>query len=180
MGRPSKLHESQWREIQVRLLAGERAADLAREFGTSKTALSVRFSGRSEIVRTVANQLVAAEVSLRTLPVSEQVAALNLAEELRSISVNLAGAARYGAATAHRLAGIANVKAAEIDAAAPLTDVSLTTLRGIAALTRIANDAAATGLTLLSSNKEAVGRAAAADVPHDLGYFYGEGAADPA
>jgi hypothetical protein len=102
-----------------------------------------------------------------------------LAEELRSISVNLAGAARHGAATAHRLAGIANVKAAAIDADAPLTDVSLTTMRGIAALTRIANDAAATGLTLLNSNKDAVRRAEAADIPHDLGYFYGEGPDPP-
>lgn len=179
MGRPSKLTEAQWRQVQTRLLAGERAADLAREFGVSKTAISVRFSGRSETVRSVANQLVSAEVSLRALPVPEQVAALNLAEELRTISTHLAGAARYGAATAHRLAGIAHGKAAEIDDAAPLTDESLAAMKGIAALTRVANEAAATGLNLLSANKDAVKRAETAEVPDGLGYFYGEGASLP-
>ena len=158
MGRPSKLNAAQWKEIHARLLAGEKAAALGREFGVSKTAISIRFSGRTETVKAVANQLVAAETALRKLPVTEQVAALNLADELRSISVHLAGAARYGAATAHRLAGIANGKVEEIDDAKPLDTESLESLKGVAVLTEMANKAAHVGLNLLAANKETVAK----------------------
>lgn len=158
MGRPSKLNDAQWKEIHTRLLAGEKAAALGREFQVSKTAISKRFSGCTETIKVVANQLVAAEVALRKLPVTEQVAALNLADELRNISVHLAGAARYGAATAHRLAGIANGKVVEIDDAKPLDEESMDSLKGVAVLTEMANKAAHVGLNLLAANKEAVAK----------------------
>lgn len=151
MGRPSKLSPAQWKEIEVRLLAGEKAADLAREFGVSKTRVSARFSGRCETVRLVAEQLVRAEVSLRKLPVTEQVAAMNLAEELRSISVHLAGAARYGAATSHRIAGIAHGIVQQVDDADPLA--SMESMKAVAILTKMGNDAAHVGLNLLAANK---------------------------
>lgn len=156
MGRPSKLTEKQWAEIQQRLLKGEKAADLAREFKVSKTRISERFSERTGTIRNVAEQLVSAEGALRALPVSEQVQALNLADELRAISMHLAGAAKFGAATAHRLNGIAHAKVQEIDDAAPLSAESLESLKGIAVLTKIANDSATIGLNLLAANKEAI------------------------
>jgi hypothetical protein len=174
MGRPSKLVDSQWREIHTRLANGEKAAELGREFGVSKQSISNRFHGRTETVKAVANQLVAAEVNLRALPVNEQIAALNLAEELRNISSHLAGAARFGAATAHRLAGIAHEKSAEIEGGAPLDERSIEAVRGIAALTRTANEAASLGMGLLNANKDSTRRAEAASIPDSLGYFYGE------
>ena len=142
MGRPSKLTDKQWAEIQKRLLAGEKAADLAREFKVSKTRISERFSERNGTVKAVANQLVAAEVALRQLPVTEQIAALTLADELKAISKHLAGAAKYGAATAHRLSGIAHAKVQEIDDAAPMDDTSREALRDVAVLTKLANESA--------------------------------------
>lgn len=154
MGRPSKLTDQQWEKIRRRLLEGEKSAALAREFGVSKTAVSARFSGRTETVRAVAKQLVDAEVSLRGLPVAEQLSALTLADELRAISMHLAGAAKYGSATAHRLAGIAHGKVQEIDDAKPLTAESLESLRGIAALTKLSNDASQIGINLLAANKD--------------------------
>lgn len=154
MGRPSKLTEKQWAEIQQRLLKGEKAADLSREFGVSKTRISERFSERTGTIRNVAEQLVSAEGALRALPVSEQVQALNLADELRAISMHLAGAAKYSAATAHRLSGIAHAKVQEIDDAAPLNDDSREALKDVAVLTKIANDAAVIPTALLSANKE--------------------------
>ena len=99
---------------------------------------------------------MAAEGALRALPVSEQVQALNLADELRAISMHLAGAAKFGAATAHRLNGIAHAKVQEIDDAAPLSAESLESLKGVAVLTKIANDSATIGLNLLAANKEAI------------------------
>lgn len=154
MGRPSKLTEKQWGAIGTRLLAGEKAADLAREFKVSRGVISQRFSKRVENVKAIANQLVSAEQALRGLPVSEQLQALTLADELRAISMHLAGAAKFGSATAHRLAGIAHGKVSKIDDAAPLDDASLTGLRGIAVLTRLANEASQIGCNLLAANKD--------------------------
>lgn len=57
------------------LLAGESTSALAREFGVSKSTISVRFSERSETIKNVAHQIVATEQALSFLNVSEQLAA---------------------------------------------------------------------------------------------------------
>lgn len=156
MGRPSKLTDKQWDEIGKRLLAGEGARALGREFDVSEAAIRKRLGTQSAQIKHVANQIVATEIALQALPVSAQISAHNLANQLRSISGHLAGAANYGAATAHRLSGIAHAKVQEIDDAKPLDSQSLESLKGVAVLTKMANDAAAVGLNLLAANKEAV------------------------
>ena len=173
MGRPSKLSESQRLEIERRLTAGEKPADLAREFKVSPATMCRVFAKPVSEIKAVAQQLVSAEVALRALPVSQQLSALSLAEELRTISTHLAGAARFGAATAHRLAGIANANVAKVDDATPLDEVSMESLKGVAVLTRMANDSATIGLNLLNANKDAVKRSDAPPVPDGLGHFYG-------
>ncbi len=77
-----------------------------------------------------------------------------MADRLISISEHIAGSAEYGAATSHRLAGIANAKAAEIDDADPLSDKSMKTLQGIAILMKVANSSAETAINLLAANKD--------------------------
>jgi len=156
MARPSKLTEKQWDEIKRRIANGEKAADLSREYGVSKAAISTRVSKRIETVKSVANQIVSAEIALHALPVSEQLLTLSLVDELKAISMHLAGAGKFGAATAHRLSGIAHAKAQEIDDAAPLDGESLESLKGISALTKMANEASQIGVNLLSANKETV------------------------
>ncbi|MDE2454397.1 MAG: Hin recombinase [Burkholderiales bacterium] len=158
MGRPSKLTDEQWSEIGRRRLAGEKDRALGKAFGISEAAIRARFSAQHRNVKAVAHQLVSAEQALRELPVSAQLSALQLVDELRAISMHLAGAAKFGAATAHRLAGIAHGKVAEIDDAAPLDDESLGALRGVAVLTKLANDASHIGVNLLSANKEQIQR----------------------
>lgn len=153
MGRPSKLTPKQWAEVERRFLAGEKPADLAREFGVHKAAISRRVAQPAKETKRVAHQLVAAEQDLRSLPVAQQLQALNLADELRAVSMHLAGAAKYGAATSHRLAGIAHGKVQEIDDAAPL-EGSMESLRNVAVLTKIANEASTIGLNLLAANKD--------------------------
>jgi len=156
MGRQSKLTDAQWESIGKRLLAGESPSALAREFGVSKSTISGRFSERVQNVKDAANQIVAAERALSKLNISEQIAARSLADDLKAISEHLAGAARFGAATAHRLSGIAHNKAAEIDDAAPLNDKSREALTNIAALTKMANDASEIGMNLLKANKDTI------------------------
>ena len=156
MGRPSKLTDKQWAEIQRRLLEGEAIRVLAREFGVSDTAIRSRKSLQVEEIKVVANQLVAADKALKVLQISSQTIAQTLAQKLIMLGDHLLGAATYGAATSHRLAGIAHGKVAEIDDAAPLDDASLTSLKGIAVMTRMANDASQIGCNLLAANKDRV------------------------
>jgi len=178
MGRPSKLNEKQWDEIKRRLAAGEKAAALAREFGVSRASVSERCQKPSETIRAVANQLVSADAALRALPVSEQILTLNLFDELKQISTHLAGAARYSAATAHRLSGIAHSKVQEIDDAAPLNDESREALKDVAVLTRMANEASTIGVNLINANKDRIRDAEEVagkkSVPAGLGHFYGQ------
>ncbi len=159
MARPSKLSEKQWSEIERRMLNGEKAIDLAKEYKVDRSALTRRLSHQNATVKHVANQMLSAEVALRSLPVAQQVSAINLMDQLRSISGHLAGAANFGASTAHRLAGIANGKVALIDDAAPLSEASMIELKGIAALTRMANEASEIGVNLLRANKDQIDEA---------------------
>ena len=155
MARPSKLTPEQWLEIERRLAAGEGVRDLAREFGVSPAAVSKRgVSKQSKQVNAVAKQLASAQTALAALPVPQQYVAMSLADKLRSISGDLAAAAQYGAKTAHRLSALANSEVAKVDDAEPLESVE--SLKGVAALTKLANDSASIALNLLSSNKDAV------------------------
>ena len=154
MGRKSSLTEKQWSEIERRLIAGEKGRALAREFSVSEAVIRKRFGAQTKQIKDVANQLVAAETAFKALPISAQISARTLADELKEISMHLAGAARYGAATAHRLSGIAHNKAGEIDDAEPLDDKSRLALGDIAVLTRMANGAAEIGMNLLKASKD--------------------------
>lgn len=154
MGRKSKLTDKQWEEVGKRYLAGERPADLAREFGIDRAGITRKFSQRVTNVKAVANQILSAEEKLLSLPVAQQIEVISLANELRAISMHLAGAGKYGAATAHRLSGLAHSQVQKIDDADPLE--SIEALKGVSALTRLANDSAEIGLNLLKANKEAI------------------------
>lgn len=156
MARPSKLTDAQWEKIGKRLLAGESASSLAREFGISKAAVSGRFSERVKNVKEAANQIVAAESALSKLNVSEQLAARSLADDLKAISEHLAGAARFGAATAHRLSGIANARSEMIPDAGDLSDEAKSALTAVSVLTKMANEASEIGVNLLKANKDTI------------------------
>ena len=154
MGRKSSLSEKQWSDIERRLLAGEKGRVLAREFDISEAAIRKRCGAQTKQIKDVANQLVAAETAFSALPISAQISARTLADELKEISMHLAGAARYGAATSHRLAGIAHGKVAEIDDAKPFDDRSRAALSDIASLTKMSNEAASIGMDLIRVTKD--------------------------
>lgn len=160
MPRPSKLTPAQWSEVERRALQGESASALGREFGVSEAAIRKRLNsnideGTKVRIRTVAEKLADAETALRALPVAQRPAAMDLAEKLRSISDSLASAAELGAKTAHRLQSLANSEVGKVDDADPLA--STEALRGVSALTKLANDSASIALNLLSANKDRLG-----------------------
>lgn len=153
MGRKSKLTDEQWQQIGERLVKGEKPADLAREFKVSKATISERFSKRTEKIKAVAGQLVAAETAFESLGIAEQISARSLADDLKAISAHLASAAKYGAQVAHKLAGIANEQAQQVDDARP--EESVDNLKRIDVMMTLANKSANLGLNLLAANKEA-------------------------
>lgn len=159
MARPSKLTPEQWAEVERRLPV-EGASKLAREFGISEAGIRKKFgsnqtvSSKSAKVREVAEKLADAHSALAELPVRQQYVAVSLAEKLRNISQSLASAAELGAATAHRLQALANSEVAKVDDAEPLK--SMDALKGVAALTRLANDSSSIAINLLAANKETV------------------------
>jgi hypothetical protein len=160
MARPSKLSPSQWEALHKRLLAGETARALGREFSVSEAAIRKKYganqkvSAQSSQVRTVAEKLAQAQTALEALPPAQQGVALDLADKLRNISSSLASAAELGAKTAHRLQSLANSEVAKVDDADPLA--SLGSLKSVGVLTKLANDSASIALNLLNANKETV------------------------
>jgi transposase-like protein len=156
MARPSKLSPEQWSEIERRLSANEKASDLAREFGVNPSQITRRVTQVSQKVREVAQVVAQAQTALAELPPAQQYNALSLAAKLRSISDSLASAAELGAKTAHRLQALANTEVGKVDDVNPLQSVE--NLKGVSALTKLANDSASIALNLLAANKETVKR----------------------
>ncbi|KVR92139.1 hypothetical protein [Burkholderia vietnamiensis] len=179
MGRKSALTPEQWAEVERRhLVDGESINSLAKVFGVNEATIRKKINpNKSEReksakpLRELAQEKV--EADRRAKDISEQIAALpiarqtivnDLAQKLTNISGHLASAAEYGAATAHRLAAIANEQAAKIDDANPLAADSVAALKGIAALNNLANNASEIGLNLLRANKAEIEKINAGDV----------------
>ena len=152
MARKSSLNDTQWAEVEKRLIAGEKGRALAREYGISESYIRKRCGAQSAQIKAVANQVIAAETAFKSLPVSAQVSAQSLIDELRAVSYHLAGAAKFGAMTAHRLNGIANTQANQLDDVEPDPEKLLT----VARLSAASNEAAKTGLNLLNANRERI------------------------
>lgn len=160
MGRHSKLTDAQWKEVERRILAGEAARKVGADFGISEAAIRKKFganlkiSAQSSQVRFVAEKIADANTALEALPINQRPIAVGLAEQLKSISRSLASAAEMGAKTAHRLSAIANSEAFKIDDASPEQGMDI--LKGVAALTSVANESGKIALGLLQANKDAV------------------------
>ena len=82
MGRPSKLTDRQKAEIGRRLAQGESGRKLAREFKCSEATIRANVSAQVATIQDVAGRLADAERDLERLPVSAQVSARTLADQL--------------------------------------------------------------------------------------------------
>ena len=156
MARTSKLTDAQWNDIEKRMLAGEKAAILAKEYGIDRAQITRKITPSVRNVKTVANQLLNAETALKQLPITQQIATLSLVDELRAISTNLASAAKYGAVNANRLSGLANAQLNTVTEENLMTGEGLMVLKAVAGLQEMANEASKVPLGLLNANKEQV------------------------
>ena len=152
MARPSKLTPMQWETVYSRLMKGEKAADLAREYGMTKGRISQQFAQRCATVRETAEKLAQVELEVGRMTLTDQIMTRTLADELRAVSNHLVSAAKYGAQVAHRLSGIAASQADLVDDGDP--SKSTKELQNIAVLQKIANSSAEVGLKLLGANRE--------------------------
>lgn len=152
MARKSKLTDAQWEEVLERHLAGEKIRPLSREYGVSESAIRQQITAQAQKIKSVAKQVVSAECAVKALPISAQVQVRNYAERLRAISNHMTSAAEYGAATAHRLAQIANKQTDQIDEVSP--ESSIETVKTVAFLTKTANEAALLGMSLAKFSAE--------------------------
>lgn len=161
MGRPSKLTPSQWDELVAKASRGASITDLAKQYGVSKATVSKRVSKpaeeRKQRVETVANQLLAAETSLKELSLPEQSDALRLKDNLLSTSLGLATAASNGAKIAALFSGHALNEAKKVDDADPLS--SADRIKSCMVLTAAVNEASKVGMNLLAASKDAIKRA---------------------
>ena len=189
MGRKSALTPEQWIEVERRhLVGGESVNSLAKEFGVNEAAIRRKINPNKSEAKTSASPLaelahakVEAEKVVRhiserisELPVARQMIVSDLARKLSNISEHLGSAAEYSAATAHRLAAIANAQVEQVDDAEP--EKSMKALQHVAVLTKMANASSEIGINLLRANKEAVEglNKQERDVPAGLSHFYGE------
>lgn len=157
MARPSPLSPEQWAEVDRRAAEGESNRSIARSFGVDEAAIRRRVNPHTPRIKEVAETVVRARQALATLPTHQQYVALNLADKLRSISSSLADAAELGAKTSHRLSALANAEVSKIDDADPLSNQEA--LKGVALLTRMANDSSSIAVNLLAANRDRVARA---------------------
>ena len=146
MGRPSVLNPRTKSEILRRLAMGEKRSALRKEFKLTETTFRRNFSADVSKVRDVGTALATAEMALASLPISAQVSARTLADQLKGISSNVASAALAGSKTATRLATLANERAEAMG-------VDLMDLPAIAALGKTANEAAGLAMGLMNANK---------------------------
>ena len=157
MGRPSKLDQRQWAEIGRRLAAGERMADLSKEFKISMTTLKERFSKRVSVIREAAVALAEAEVTIERLPISDQISARTLADRLKGMQSDYLDAASMGLQASRNLQRLALQKSQDLGSAPQPDDI-----RMLNAIGDTTNKLAQMGTNLLQAHKESTKEAAVA------------------
>lgn len=156
MGRPSKLTEKQWAEVEAKMLGGTPVRALAREYGVSEGAIRARKSTQVSEIKDVTNQLVSVERAIKGLPISAQFAVRSRAAMLQAIEDNVLTGAANGAATFVRLTSMANTELQKVNDADLLSEGGSDRLRLVAGLSKMANEAVEPAKHLISSNREKI------------------------
>jgi len=153
-GRKSKLTDVQWHGLEMRLIAGEKAADLAREYGIHRSQITKKIKPKTDIIKEVAHKVVDAEIAFKSLPLTQQIATLTLIDDLKAISTNLASAGKLSSINANRLAELANQQINSVHS--DYLEDGVEALKMASVLTTMANDASKIPMGLLLANKDQV------------------------
>ena len=137
--------------------AGGTLRAVAAQFDITVSPLAKRVKEQKEqdeLAKSLGNQLVTTELKIKELPIKAQIKVHEHADDLRAMSMHLAGAGKYGAATAHRLSAIAHGQVQKLDDVDPLSDGGMQTIKDVAILMRTANESAEIPVNLLKANKD--------------------------
>jgi Helix-turn-helix domain of resolvase. len=151
MGRPKALTEEQIEDAKKKHVGGESISSIAKRLGVARATVRDVVVARAAEIKEVANQIIATEERFNALSLSGRLEAIELADELRAISRNLAGSARHSSMTSFRLSAIAGKQVDKINVDDPMESQEV--LQCISALTKMSNDAASLPLSLLNLNK---------------------------
>lgn len=173
MGRKSALTDDQWIEIERRIMVdGESVFSLAVEFGVNESSIrrKIKPNKADKAERALKDnpglkELAAEKVrvdaesdrvskQIAELPYAKQQIVSDLARKMSNISDHIGSAAEFSAASAHRLAMMANQVLEKVDEVDPMK--SAEHLTAVAALQKLANGSAEIPLGLLKANKEMV------------------------
>jgi hypothetical protein len=147
---------------------------LAKEFKIDRAAITRKISPNVTNIKTLANQIVSVDAALKQLPITQQIATLNLVDELKAMSTNLASAGKFGALNANRLMGIAHNQLNKVNVNDPMK--SLNEIKAAISLTDAANESSKIAMGLINANKEQVQRLSEPEVESVKGLesFYGK------
>ena len=139
-----------------RHLAGESLVKLAAEFGVARSAMSEKVSARVGKIKSVANQMVAAEREFKALPVYDRGHALSVKDRLSVLEDIYLQTADIAARNAMHMHNLASEQKRFIDDASPFEkEKSKDAVRAFSALTRAGNDAMVIPSTLLKASQDA-------------------------
>lgn len=180
MGRKSALSDEGWtKAIRRVLIDGETVNSVAKSLGIDEASLRRKIkpnksegANKAKSLKQLAIEKVEAESALSQiseeiseLPMASQRIVGDLAKKLSNISSYLATSAEHGALASSKLNAIMHAEVQRLQDGAqesilqgvsPLNSESIENLKGIGALSRLANSASEIGLNLLKANKEAI------------------------
>lgn len=180
MGRKSALTDDEWvKAIRRVLVDGESVNSVAKDLGINEATLRRKIKPnksegdkQSKSLKELAIGKTIAESALKQiteeiaeLPVASQRIVSDLSTKLTNISKHLATSAEHGAMASSKLNLMMysevqrfqdGAEAAIMAGVSPMTEESVVNLKGISALSRLANLSAEIGINLLKANKEAI------------------------
>lgn len=169
MGRKSALTDEQWLDVERRhVVDGESINSIATDLGINESSIRRKLKpnkaespNSDNPLKTLAKEKI--RVDSESRQIAEQIAALpfakqqmvsDLARKLTNISDHMASAAEISAASAHRLAILANQQLEKVDEVNP--EKTAGAVQAAALFQKMSNSAGETPVNMMRANKEAV------------------------
>jgi hypothetical protein len=162
-GRKSKLRPFQWDEIRKKHIVDKvPMSTLAGEYGVSGKAIGQQINSDAEKIRALAKEKIEWESKLSKLPIYSNGLVNMVADNLRTMALNMSNVGCRQSAVAARVSRLAELKTEQLDECAePGTNRSV--LMEIAEMTQVVNEASKVPLAILNGNKEQAAEAARAE-----------------
>lgn len=139
MGRKAKLTPQQIKRYQDRHVEGESIRSLAKEAGVSEVTLRGYIGEAARKINSVANQIVATDLALKSLPISAQVQAQDRAARIQRMKANLESGMEMLSGNFMRIAAMTQTELSKVDETDLLSEKMIDRLRSVSRLTQMAN-----------------------------------------